>query len=818
MDLRGAGHGGDDRDRHRSRCGRGATASPCRTSGSRRPPSQPPDRSGFLDSLAGSFDLSVRRPPRAGGPRGDPAAKRRPGLPAEHLLTAAGTVRGRAIALTAGSFAAAGGAITLRAARVVAAPAPGRTGRRTRPSRATLRSTSPTSGRSRRSFGLPPLQGALDGRAQVSGKRDAIRAGAWQPPAAGSPSRGHRVGDVVAQGRGAAAAVERRGARGLPRRATGCAGAARTTWRSGTVLDAEADVALADVAPYLAEFVPRGASRCRAGCTRAACRRSPPGRPARHRSRVLRRAVQKRAGRAGDREGAVQPPRTAAAPRIGVTSRSRPTARRGPHRPGDARRDLRARSAAHRRVRAAPAAGGLAVKGEGTLPVDLAADDDPERRAPSRSGRRRTSPPWRTLAFLLPPAYALDGHPRAPTSPSPDPGRSPSPPGDPRRAAAAPPAGTRFVPPGPYTLAATADAGARPRRGPRRCGSSRRRSRCSLSGAWSSPPPLPRSLAGRGAAATGSLALRAAFSSPDIGWLRDFGGGAPEAARERGGRDHRRRARPATRLSPARSASRTGRCATRICRRSMRSPPGHPWPRRRVTLEEFAGNVGGSPFTLAGLARFLPNPDDPALDLRLQGTNALLYRDEGLRVRADSDLTLRGPVSALSLAGEMALTDSLYQKTFSVATSSPAASKEVGETHRRRASPASPSPSRRCGTCASTCASPPASPSGSSPPSCAAARRGRTCGSPGRACCRSCAARSSSTPPELLLPSGTLEFERGSRALQREGHRAAPSSTSAAGCRPGATRSRPRSAAPSTCRRSSSPPSPPCPRRSCCSS
>ena len=89
--------------------------------------------------------------------------------------------------------------------------------------------------------------------------------------------------------------------------------------------------------------------------------------------------------------------------------------------------------------------------------------------------------------------------------------------------------------------------------------------------------------------------------------------------------------------------------------------------RRIVTLEEFGGSVGGSPFTLAGSVD-LSRLEDPVLDLRLLGKNALLYRAEGFRIRADNDLTLRGPVSALSLAGEVALTDSVYQKSFSVAS------------------------------------------------------------------------------------------------------------------------------------------------------
>lgn len=43
-------------------------------------------------------------------------------------------------------------------------------------------------------------------------------------------------------------------------------------------------------------------------------------------------------------------------------------------------------------------------------------------------------------------------------------------------------------------------------------------------------------------------------------------------------------------------------------------------------------------------------------DLHLTGTNLLFYRSEGIRVRADADLRLKGPLERMTLGGEIGLT------------------------------------------------------------------------------------------------------------------------------------------------------------------
>ena len=84
-----------------------------------------------------------------------------------------------------------------------------------------------------------------------------------------------------------------------------------------------------------------------------------------------------------------------------------------------------------------------------------------------------------------------------------------------------------------------------------------------------------------------------------------------------------------------------------------------------VTLRTLTGEMGGAPFELAGSWQ-LAAGSEYAADLRLHGQNLLLYRDESLGLRADTDLTLKGPLARLLLAGEVAVTDGRFSKNFGV--------------------------------------------------------------------------------------------------------------------------------------------------------
>jgi hypothetical protein len=77
---------------------------------------------------------------------------------------------------------------------------------------------------------------------------------------------------------------------------------------------------------------------------------------------------------------------------------------------------------------------------------------------------------------------------------------------------------------------------------------------------------------------------------------------------------------------------------------------------RRVVLEDITGEYGAAPFTVAGTVDFT-HLEDPALKVTLRGTDLLLFRAHGIKLRADADLSLSGPVSRLHLAGTVDVSD-----------------------------------------------------------------------------------------------------------------------------------------------------------------
>jgi autotransporter translocation and assembly factor TamB len=80
-------------------------------------------------------------------------------------------------------------------------------------------------------------------------------------------------------------------------------------------------------------------------------------------------------------------------------------------------------------------------------------------------------------------------------------------------------------------------------------------------------------------------------------------------------------------------------------------------------LQTFTGELGGAPFQITGSV-VRNNESGADADLRLQGENLLLYRSEGLKVRADTDLTIKGPLKRLKVSGEVAITDGRLAKYF----------------------------------------------------------------------------------------------------------------------------------------------------------
>jgi autotransporter translocation and assembly factor TamB len=80
-------------------------------------------------------------------------------------------------------------------------------------------------------------------------------------------------------------------------------------------------------------------------------------------------------------------------------------------------------------------------------------------------------------------------------------------------------------------------------------------------------------------------------------------------------------------------------------------------------LQTFTGELGGAAFQITGSV-MRNNENSADTDLRIQGENLLFYRSEGLKVRADTDLTVKGPLKRLEVAGEVAITDGRLVKYF----------------------------------------------------------------------------------------------------------------------------------------------------------
>ena len=64
----------------------------------------------------------------------------------------------------------------------------------------------------------------------------------------------------------------------------------------------------------------------------------------------------------------------------------------------------------------------------------------------------------------------------------------------------------------------------------------------------------------------------------------------------------------------------------------------------KIEIQNLQGLLGGSAVYLQGSLN-APLTENPSVDATLRGENLLLYRDQGLRVRADTDLVLQGPLN-----------------------------------------------------------------------------------------------------------------------------------------------------------------------------
>jgi len=81
-----------------------------------------------------------------------------------------------------------------------------------------------------------------------------------------------------------------------------------------------------------------------------------------------------------------------------------------------------------------------------------------------------------------------------------------------------------------------------------------------------------------------------------------------------------------------------------------------------LIIDRLRGEFGASPFELGGGATWAG--DTFGLDITLKGENLLLYRAGGIKVRADLELAIEGPVDALHTTGAVVLTDGRFVKQF----------------------------------------------------------------------------------------------------------------------------------------------------------
>ncbi|MFH2000358.1 MAG: translocation/assembly module TamB domain-containing protein, partial [Planctomycetota bacterium] len=84
-----------------------------------------------------------------------------------------------------------------------------------------------------------------------------------------------------------------------------------------------------------------------------------------------------------------------------------------------------------------------------------------------------------------------------------------------------------------------------------------------------------------------------------------------------------------------------------------------------IVIKHLQGEMGSSPFSLEGSIS-LSDLKPAAFDLALTSRNALLYRGSGLRLRADLDLAVNGPVTQPRVSGDVFIVDSRFVRTLSL--------------------------------------------------------------------------------------------------------------------------------------------------------
>ncbi len=186
-------------------------------------------------------------------------------------------------------------------------------------------------------------------------------------------------------------------------------------------------------------------------------------------------------------------------------------------------------------------------------------------------------------------------------------------------------------------------------------------------GSWQDYPAFHQWTSGKPPPA-GSVALEGRLAASDLGWLAR---GVKDIRRVTGRLDA-----DLTIEGPLRDPRLQGRL--RLTDGELRPEADLPplqalsldagFAGRDLTIRSLRGELGGAPFEVAGsVAGLLAADRRPTVDLRLEGRNLLLQRSPTLRLRADADLRLTGPLERMALAGSLSLTDGLFAKNFGLA-------------------------------------------------------------------------------------------------------------------------------------------------------
>jgi autotransporter translocation and assembly factor TamB len=184
-----------------------------------------------------------------------------------------------------------------------------------------------------------------------------------------------------------------------------------------------------------------------------------------------------------------------------------------------------------------------------------------------------------------------------------------------------------------------------------------------VQGQWLGAPTLPDLMRAVEHKATGEVNLSGSLNVSDLSWVaREVGGvrrlnGRLEAQGTLKGPITAPAADAVLRLSDAEFAPDFDMPSLRGLNLEAAVTP------EALNIRSLTGALGGAPFELNGFWKWSAG-SGPETDLRLRGENLLLYRSESLRLRADTDMTLKGPLERLELAGEVVVTDGRFSKSF----------------------------------------------------------------------------------------------------------------------------------------------------------